>query len=701
MTILARIRQNISLIAIVIFFALAVFILTDFLSGMSNIVSGPPEAGSVAGESVAYTEYSQRVENALSQSGDADELARGRIQDQVWDQFVSELVYDRELKSAGLQVSGAEIYNLFTDEALTPFMNSIVTTYLLRQGDSYSPEKIKLLLEQINENEESAAQFKQLEDLVARVRGQERYVNMIRGAFTASQAYATQRHQEQNRKVNITYLGVNYSQIPDSTIKVSDSEIKAYISDHAPAYKQKDAETFIRYVRFNLRPSQADSSKATISANLLKGQFAESKEDSLFVAANSRTPFSRAYKPVGELPEAIRDSLSGVSAGKVIGPIADRSGYYKLYKVVGVQSAAKPVSKVSHILFPFMGDSAAVRTKAADIAAQARSGADFAQLARENSDDFRSRDLGGDLGWYTPGTFGEEFDNAVSAASTGSIVGPVKGPGGLHVVKVTEKATQTYQIAEIEVPIIFSTQTRDSVYGQANAFAAQLMQKKDINDVASDLNQVALESTGLTDASRDILGLGGGREIIIWALNADVKAISKVYRVKDSYVVAQVYKRKEEGLKDIEDVRDEVEGKIRAEKKAKLIKDKLAGLSGDLNAMKDAYGAGAFVNTASDISFESTNIPGMGTDRMVIGTIAGMQQGTTSKPITGMNGVYIVQVTSVTEAPAPDETTLKALRDNLAAQGQTTLQNKIEAALTELAKVVDARAKAEARQSGL
>ncbi|HVJ37670.1 MAG TPA: peptidylprolyl isomerase [Stenotrophomonas sp.] len=98
----------------------------------------------------------------------------------------------------------------------------------------------------------------------------------------------------------------------------------------------------------------------------------------------------------------------------------------------------------SHILIavPAGADAAtqkAAEDKAAKLAAQARQpGADFAALAKANSDDPGSKDAGGDLGWIEKNVMVKPFEDAVFAAKVGEVVGPVKTEFGYHVIQVRE-----------------------------------------------------------------------------------------------------------------------------------------------------------------------------------------------------------------------------------------------------------------------
>ncbi|MEE7559351.1 peptidylprolyl isomerase, partial [Xanthomonas sp. Kuri4-2] len=96
----------------------------------------------------------------------------------------------------------------------------------------------------------------------------------------------------------------------------------------------------------------------------------------------------------------------------------------------------------SHILITAGKDAAsqkAAEAKAAQLAAEAKNpGADFAALAKANSQDPGSKASGGDLGWVEKGTMVKPFEDALFAMKAGDVVGPVKSEFGYHVIKLRE-----------------------------------------------------------------------------------------------------------------------------------------------------------------------------------------------------------------------------------------------------------------------
>jgi peptidyl-prolyl cis-trans isomerase C len=78
------------------------------------------------------------------------------------------------------------------------------------------------------------------------------------------------------------------------------------------------------------------------------------------------------------------------------------------------------------------------RAEAEDVKRQIEDGGDFAELARENSDDPGSGEQGGDLGCNPSGGFVPEFDEAAFGAEEGELLGPVETEFGFHLIEVTE-----------------------------------------------------------------------------------------------------------------------------------------------------------------------------------------------------------------------------------------------------------------------
>ena len=143
-------------------------------------------------------------------------------------------------------------------------------------------------------------------------------------------------------------------------------------------------------------------------------------------------------------PETVRIEYVELRGDAIQVPPADDVLLRSRYEEQGAKYAEPEQRLVSHILVEVPADADEAARKAAEaranqIAAQARAaGADFAALARADSDDTGSKAAGGDLGWMGKGAMPGPFEDAVFAMAKGEIRGPLKTDFGWHVVQVRD-----------------------------------------------------------------------------------------------------------------------------------------------------------------------------------------------------------------------------------------------------------------------
>lgn len=128
--------------------------------------------------------------------------------------------------------------------------------------------------------------------------------------------------------------------------------------------------------------------------------------------------------------------------------------------------------RASHILIGLKPDAddatkQKARARAEDLARQAKGGADFADLARKNSDD-GSAQAGGDLNYFVPGQMVAPFDRAAFSMQPGQVSDVVDTEFGFHVIKVTDRrAASTVSFEQV------SSKIRDHLTQQARQARAQ------------------------------------------------------------------------------------------------------------------------------------------------------------------------------------------------------------------------------------
>ncbi len=148
------------------------------------------------------------------------------------------------------------------------------------------------------------------------------------------------------------------------------------------------------------------------------------------------------WRALDQIPTSFSGTISSMQTGQIIGPIRGPSGFQliKLEETRNAQAGdAKMVTQYQarHILIRTEkeGEDAAAKAKLETLRARVAGGADFAELATENSDDTSSKIRGGDLGWFAQDDFGPDFGTQVADLADGQVSAPFKTQAGWHIVQ--------------------------------------------------------------------------------------------------------------------------------------------------------------------------------------------------------------------------------------------------------------------------
>jgi peptidyl-prolyl cis-trans isomerase D len=240
-----------------------------------------------------------------------------------------------------------------------------------------------------------------------------------------------------------------------------------------------------------------------------------------------------------------------------------------------------------HILFRLAPDATdkdrgETELRAKGVANIALSGADFAVLASKHSEDPGSKDLGGDLGWFGHGQMVPEFEDVVFSAKPGDIVGPIKSQFGYHVIKVEGFRPEHQQpFEEVQEQIRFRV-LEDRAVVEAEARAGVLARRlksegPDTQDqwqaIADEDEAVVLNQSPPFSVGEAIAGASDGPELAEAAFAASVGDIAGPEAVPRGWVVWQLAEVRPEGVPPLEDVRTQVEQKLRRERAVELATD--------------------------------------------------------------------------------------------------------------------------------
>jgi peptidyl-prolyl cis-trans isomerase D len=226
--------------------------------------------------------------------------------------------------------------------------------------------------------------------------------------------------------------------------------------------------------------------------------------------------------------------------------------------------------KVRHILVRAEAKeteaSAKARKKAESIRDEAVKGKDFAQLAKQYSEDPGTKDHGGDLGYLTRGQLVPEFEQEAFSLEVGEISKVIQTPYGLHILKVDEiqeaKAEPLEKVKDQIVTFLRTRKTRELAHDDADQAYAWSSKGKGLEDFAKEIN-VKLKETGLFSAN-DKTALGP--KLRDAALSLNKGEVSPVLRLGETFAVLQVLERHEPRTPELKEVEGQVSEALRREK---------------------------------------------------------------------------------------------------------------------------------------
>ena len=674
MQIIQSIRdKGAALIIVVIALSLIGFILMDAKSGSNSSMFGGGNSstiGKVNGEAIERDEFNKRVEQEENkksqQTGKQPTGAEASaIREQVWNQMVAEKVFYRETEKIGINLSSRELSTLLmSNDQTNPFM---------QEKGLLDPATGKLDVAKAQEALANIKKFKgekrdMIDAQIIEPLKLSTAVSKYSGLLSAAVYYPTWMQQKESAEAKsfavISYVGIPYNEISDSTVKVTDNDINDYVAKRKDLFKQEAGRT-ISYLTFSQLPSAADSMKAKQMTEELKASFAADTNAKAFVARNtSAVDFSDEYLPLSKIRSTAKDTIAKQGINTVYGPFVDGQNY-SLAKVLGTKTLPDSV-KARHILIAvndpqtgkvIMADSAAKKL-ADSILTAVKGGADFGALAIKYSADAGSGAKGGDLGTFGYGAMVPEFNMFTFTKSAGDKA-VVKTQFGYHVIDIVSQKDfkPAYKIAFVAKPIVPSDETINA----ASLAATKASANKNAKELAdySAKNGLKMIEMPITIKENDyaIGNMQDARSLVLWAFKAKKGDVSDPITIGNDFVVATVNKIYKEGTQDAATARPSAEAAVRNKKKANIIMAKLGG-GPSLETAAAAYNKTVTMAGAdSSITMAANIINGVGAESKLIGaSFNTANQSKASGPIAGATGVYVIKVNSIQQKadPAPE-----------------------------------------------
>lgn len=239
----------------------------------------------------------------------------------------------------------------------------------------------------------------------------------------------------------------------DSKIQIGESEIDNFLQEVATT--PKGVEYNIAHVLVTVPES---ASPEQIEARLKRAQEAAARAKGGADFAQVAVSFSEAadalagggmgWRAQDRLPELFASVLAKMKPGDVSDVLRSPAGFHVLKLVDRRGGAAESAFVVEqthprHILVRVNEavSEAEARRKIGLLRQRIVDGANFAEIARLNSDDTASASRGGDLGWVVPGDLVPQFESAMKELKLNEVSQAVRTPFGLHLIQVLERRT--------------------------------------------------------------------------------------------------------------------------------------------------------------------------------------------------------------------------------------------------------------------
>lgn len=690
------------LVAGLIGFSLFLFVVSDFFGrGRGQRIKQKKyyEIGQINGEYISYQDFEQKVQNLqeiykLSGSSNIDEATLETIREQNWQQMIREKILDVQYKRLGIGVSSEEVDEMVLGNDPHPIVKQLFTD---KKTGEFNKSFLVNFLKSTDVDETAKKYWLFFENEIVSDRLNSKYNNLIAKGLDITSNQAEFEDNLVQRTVDFSYIIKNYASVPDSSVTVTAGEIENYYEKHKENYN-RTAQRDIEYVTFDIKPSEDDRMQAEQWINKTKGEFAVAPDPVQFINLTSDTRHVDLYYPLSQIIDNLKDFVKKENLTEIYGPYLE-NGAYKLAKLLAVADRPDSVHARHILISPNQGRTLEKSKGIADsLLKLIKSGTSFETLAKTNSDDQGSAQIGGDLGWFKEGQMVPLFNNTCFASKKGDIT-IVETNFGIHIIQVLDqsKKVRKYDIGIIDRKIIPSSMTTQKIYGEASKFAGTNdTYEKFIKAVAEQgLNKRI--GNNVTPQQKSLPGLEKPRLLIMSLFQAEKGKIildanqQAVFEISDKYVIGYCTKVQEEGPAPLKDVENDIRFILLKDKKGDFISAEFDKNKGSGKTFEDIAGfMGLRVEEAAQINFRSYTVPGAGAEPAVIGAASVADQGAVAGPVKGNNGVFLLTVNNAVFANKED---LKLLKNRLTSTLEVRGAYDAYDALKKNAKIIDRRYK--------
>ncbi|MBW4733175.1 peptidylprolyl isomerase [Prevotella melaninogenica] len=711
MAALGKIRSKGGILVGAIGLALFAFLAGDAARSCDGIKGeARQQIGEILGKKISVQDYQKLIDEYQSaikftmQRDNLTDQELKQVEDQVWQQLVSNRVIEADAEKVGLTVTEKEIQNVL-NEGTNPML--VQTPFVNQQTGRFDVNALKQFFDSYNKAK--AAKSPQVEQMQAiydywlfvekNLRAQllgQKYQALLASCVLSNKAEAKMAFKDNNEESQIQLASLAYSTVKDADVKVTDDDLKAKYAELKPAFRQNVETRDIKFVDFQIKASAADRSQVVKEMNDFQKQLASAKDPAAVVSkSGSEIPYlglpvsNKAYQQYPDIASKI-DSLSVGTTGVV------ENAQDNTLNIIRVLSKAQLADSIQ---FRQINIAAATpdeaRAKADSIQKALAGGADFDALAKRYGQT-------GEKVWFTGQQYemapsmnqdNRTFINALLNGEVNATQNLALTQGNIILQVLDKKAFTTKTTAAVIKKVVdFSKATRSNAYNKFSEFVAKSSTVADLEKNAPKSGYQVQSLNDISTAEHYVGGIPGTRDALKWLFEAKQGEVSPLYECgnNDHLLVIALTAIHPQGYRSWDDaqVKEILKREVIKDKKAEKLMAKLKGV----NSIAAAQAKGAKVSSVNQITFAAPAfVQATGSvEPALSGAVAGTAAGKFSKaPVKGNAGVYVFQVVkkSMRAGSKYDETLVM----QQAAQANMQLVGNFMQDLILKAKVVDNR----------